>query len=74
MDIIKNIIKLFLLLVTCTLFTACSDDNDSSTVEAKKDHVWKTQTDAIDKAKEVEALVIDAAENTRKTIEAQESR
>ena len=66
----SNFIKVFLMLVLCSIFVACSDESNND-VEAKKDHVWKIQTDAIDKAKEVEGMLMDSAENTRKTIESQ---
>jgi outer membrane biogenesis lipoprotein LolB len=65
----QNFIKLLLLLVPCLLFTACSDEGNSSKAETKKDHVWKEQTDTINKAKEVEGMILDSAEETRKAIE-----
>jgi len=61
--------KIFLLLISCLIFIACSDGGD----DAKKDHVWKEQTDTINRAKEVEGILMDSAENMRKTIEAQEN-
>ncbi len=66
----QKFIKVVMLLVSCLFFVACSDENNS-TSEAKKDHVWKEQTDAIDKAKEAEKMIMDSAENTRKVIEEQ---
>jgi len=38
--------------------SACSDD---SVDKVQQDHVWKEQTDMIDKAKNVENLLQDAA-------------
>lgn len=67
----KTHIKIFLLLVSCSIFVACSDEDNSSSAEAKKGHVWKEQTETINQAKEVEGMLLDAAENTRKTIEQQ---
>ena len=67
----KNVIKIILLLVTCILFSACSDESNNSSAEANKDHVWKSQTDSIEKAKEVEAMMMDATEKTREAIEDQ---
>jgi len=67
----KNFIKIFLLFVSCSLFTACSDGGNSNNAGSKKYHVWKEQTDTIDKAKEVEGMIMDAAKETRKAIEQQ---
>jgi hypothetical protein len=54
------------LLILLTVFiTACSDETD----KVKGDHVWKEQTDMIDKAKDVEKLVHDAAIQQRQQIE-----
>ncbi len=66
----KNIIKVFLLLVSCLMFVACSDETNSS-ADAKKDHVWKSQTDSIEKAKEVEGMMMQSVEKTQKAIEDQ---
>lgn len=63
--------KILLLLLTCLLFAACSDDDNSDTADSKKGHVWKEQTDTIDKAKEVEGMILDSAEETRKAIKQQ---
>lgn len=66
----QKYIKVFLLLVSSLLLVACSDDSGTS-ADAKKDHVWKEQTDTINKAKEVEGMLMDSAENTREAIENQ---
>ncbi len=70
--------KMLMLLLTMLLFTAaCSDDdkaaseNKSSEPELSGEHVWKDQTDTIDKAKEVEGLIQDAADKQRQSIEDQ---
>ncbi len=51
--------------VTLGLFVfalaACSGENGNSATDEKHDHVWKTQTDALDKAKQVAGLVNEAA-------------
>lgn len=60
---IKTIIILSAVLL---LASACSDDDKDS-----GDHVWKEQTQTIDKAKEVEGLLQGAAEKQRQAIEAQ---
>ncbi len=49
------------LIVVClssVIMSACSDD---SVDKVQQDHVWKEQTDMIDKAKNVENLLQDAA-------------
>lgn len=40
------------------MIAACSDDQND---KVQKDHVWKQQTDMIDKAKGVESMLNDAA-------------
>ncbi|MCZ6803024.1 MAG: hypothetical protein O7D86_03580 [Proteobacteria bacterium] len=67
----KNFIKFLLLLILCSLFTACLDESNTDNADVKKDHVWKETTDTIDRAKEVEGMIMDAAEKNRKTIEQQ---
>jgi len=47
-----------LMLVISLGLVACSDDNVD---KVEGDHVWKQQTDMIDKAKAVENSVLDAA-------------
>jgi len=49
------------------LLIACSDEEQ----DLQGKHVWKQQTDTIDKAKEVEKIMMDAAEETREAIEEQ---
>jgi len=63
-------IKVFLVLIFCSIFSACSEENNNS-IDSKQDHVWKEQTDTIDKAKEAEAMILDAAANTQRAIENQ---
>ncbi len=58
-------IHYFLLVLVAVFMTACSDETD----KVKGDHVWKEQTDMIDKAKEVEVLINDAALQQRQQIE-----
>ena len=59
------IIKVFLISMIIFL-TACSEDKKTS-----GDHVWKEQTDTINKAKQVEAMIMDSAEKQKKAIEEQ---
>ena len=52
--------------------SACSDDENATTEKKLSgDHVWKEQTQAIDRAKEVEGLIQDAADQQRKQIDEQ---
>ena len=67
----QDIFRLFLLASSITLI-ACSDRNDNSNTGSKNDHVWKEQTDTIDRAKEVEGMIMNSAEETRKALEQQE--
>ena len=66
-------VKTFIFLAsTLMLVSACSDDEpESSERTLSGDHVWKEQTQTIDKAKEVEGLLQDITEKQRQAIEAQ---
>jgi hypothetical protein len=50
-----------------TLLIGCTD-NGSGT-EDRGDHVWKTQTDALEKAREVEQILHSAAQKRRERME-----
>lgn len=58
---------IFILLVTIITAAGCSGDDN----QENKAHVWKEQTDTMNKARAVEGLLQDAAENERKQIEDQ---
>ncbi len=64
--------KIILLGTVLFLISACSDD-ESAKPEKKLsgDHVWKEQTQTIDRAKEVEGMLQDAADEQRKVIDEQ---
>jgi len=66
-------VKMFIFLASALMLaSACSDDEQgSSERKLSGDHVWKEQTDTIDKAKEVEGLLQDITEKQRQAIEAQ---
>lgn len=66
-------VKMFIFLASALMLaSACSDDEQgSSERKLSGDHVWKEQTETIDKAKEVEELLQDVAEKQRQAIEAQ---
>ena len=58
-----------MLILALTVITAgCSDNNDSKSSDA---HFLKEKTDAIDKAKEVESLMLKTAADQAQTIEEQ---
>ena len=61
-----------LILVSALGVAACSGgDDDSSAAEPGKDHFLKEKTETIDKAREVEQTMRDAAEKQRKALERQ---
>ncbi len=60
-------IKKVIFLAAALMFvSACSDDDRES-----GDHVWKEQTQVLDKAKEVDGLLEDVADQQRKIIDEQ---
>tara|TARA_R110001606_G_C15404643_1_gene654151 strand:- start:28474 stop:28674 length:201 start_codon:yes stop_codon:yes gene_type:complete len=52
-------IKIIHIMVLTLFISACNDSDTPK--EVGKDHVWKEQADMIDKAKNVEQLLNDAA-------------
>jgi len=58
--------KIIFLSAAILLVSACSDDDKES-----GDHVWKEQTQVLDKAKEVDGLLKDIDEQQRKIIDEQ---
>ena len=58
----KRIHVVFLLFLT-GLLGGCSDNNSAG------DHVWKDQTDTIEKAKQAEDQIMDAAKLQREAID-----
>ncbi len=60
--------KYCLVILMCALIlNGCSEDNNTQS----KDHVWKEQTDAIEKARAVEGMLQDSAEAQRRQIQDQ---
>jgi hypothetical protein len=57
-------------IILVTLFISACDDSDAPK-EIGKDHIWKEQTDMIDKAKTVEQLVNDSAMQQKQAIDQQ---
>lgn len=58
-------IKVLFFISTMLLIAACSDETD----KVEDDHVWKEQTDMIDEAKGIEALINDAAVQQQELID-----
>ena len=57
--------KAWVLILVMIFVAACADDNKV----AEGEHVWKEQTEMIDKAKDIEQLINDAAQQQRREIE-----
>ena len=53
-----------------TLFISACDDSDTPK-KIRKDHIWKEQTDMIDKVKTVEQLVNDSTIQQKQAIDQQ---
>lgn len=60
--------RLVVVSISVLVITACSDDKVD---KVEQDHVWKEQTDMIDKAKDVENILQDAAALQQQQIEQQ---
>ncbi len=58
--------KIFLIVLPILFIIGCSDEQDKV-----EEHVWKEQTDMIDKAKDVEQTLNNAALQQQKLIEQQ---
>ncbi|PHS26366.1 MAG: hypothetical protein COA83_03150 [Methylophaga sp.] len=59
-------IKLIVLILPIMLVVGCSDEQNKV-----EEHVWKEQTEMIDKAKDIEQMLNDAALQQQKRIEQQ---
>lgn len=53
--------------ISTAVLMSCADNASSD--RDRGDHVWKAQTDALDKARLVEEVVHDAAQKRRESIE-----
>ena len=53
MTTLKKLILIGLISSSASMMVACSDEEDTSNEKASGDHVWKTQTDALQSAKDV---------------------
>ncbi len=67
--------KSLILMFTVTLLAACTQPadpvEDAAGSNTGGEHVWKTQTDQIDRAREVEDTLMDEAARQRQAIDAQ---
>ena len=75
MELVMKYFKKFLFLgffsvITFTL-TACSDDSEkyNSKIEASDDHVWKTQTDALQSAKDATKKIQESMKQQQKNMD-----
>jgi hypothetical protein len=62
-------IKMICIIVITLFITACSDSDAPQKME--QDHIWKQQTDMINKAKGVEQLLNNAAIEQQQSIDRQ---
>lgn len=63
-------LKKFLAIGATLLLTACTgEDANQTSAPTRGDHVWKTQTDMLDKARDVEGVMLDASSQQRRQID-----
>jgi hypothetical protein len=53
-------LRVLIISLSVLMITACSDDQVDKVQKVQKDHVWKQETDMIDKAKGIESILNDA--------------
>ena len=58
-----------LLCASLLLVVACTDTGDDAGLQGN--HVWKSQTDMQDKARDVEGLLMEGSQRQRQTIDGQ---
>ena len=62
--------SLLLLLLTFLLITGCSkEDKKTVSKQTTQDHVWKSQVQALEKAKDVEQVLMNAEKSRRQSID-----
>lgn len=62
--------NLFLALCFASLLGACSGEDTAQTpATVRGDHVWKNQTELLDRARDVEAVVLDANSGHRQQLD-----
>lgn len=61
---------LILIFLSFFLINGCSKEEEKAVPkQTRQDHVWKSQTQALEKAKEVEQVLMDADKKRRQTID-----
>lgn len=63
--------NLFKVVVACLLLFLAACNENADPIKTADNQVLKTQTDALEKAKQVEQVLIDGAETQRENINAQ---
>ena len=53
-------LRVLIISLSVLMITACADDQVDKVQKVQKDHVWKQETDMIDKAKGIESILNDA--------------
>jgi PBP1b-binding outer membrane lipoprotein LpoB len=65
-------LKLAVVITLLVIFSGCSEGTDSKTqAKPQQDHIWKQQTQAIERAREVESVVSDSAKRRLEETERQ---
>ena len=67
----QRLMQIVLCLSVSSAIGCSSDSQSSNEAGASQSHVWETQTRALEKAKNVNNLMLDAAGERRKTLEQQ---
>lgn len=59
-----------LIIISLVLLSSCGDNSaGSQDAKQKHNHVWKSQTDTLDKAKAVEGVLQESADSQRQQIQ-----
>ncbi len=69
----ENLSKQLLTVLLLIIFSGCSDNSEKrAPSKIQNDHIWKEQTKTIERAREVESVIMDTAKRRGKQIEQQE--
>ncbi len=67
-----SIWKIFTAALILFVQAGCSNETDNKVGNKENnDHIWKSQTKALDRAREVESVVIESTKNRQKLIDQQ---
>lgn len=62
-----NVWKIIATVLLLTVQTGCSDNSNNKTKsKANNDHIWKSQTEAMERAIDVETVIMESANNKLK--------